>query len=722
MKRPLLPFLLLIVPLSGIRAQMGQERSMEASYVEKSIKLDGVPNEAVWQKADRAKDFIQREMNVGEPATERTEVAVAYDDKSLYIFAWCYDKNPDGIIHKELRRDFNNGAEDDFQVILDTYNDERNGYHFITNPNEARRDIQVINNGDASNSNWDGVWDVAARITDKGWMAEIKIPFTTLKYPNEAEEQKWGINFQRNIRRKREQVRWTGWSRDMNFQQVNRAGTLTGLEKLRSKDFVELKPYGLSGIQFDDEQNTLLDAGGDLNYSITPTLRARLTINTDFAQVEADPQQINLTRFPLQFPERREFFLEGQNYFNMGFGGNRVTPFYSRRIGLTRDREQIPILAGTRILGKQGNSTIGAMSIQTARKDSIPTTNYTVGSWRENVGKQSTIGAMTVNKYAKGRWHSTTGVNGRYSTSKLFGDKNFNMRGTYVHTYNNDASFNEKAGAYRMQATYPNDQLFIFSSYQRSPAPFDPEVGLMRRRNFQEAFGMMNWEPRPNPDGPFGWIQQFKLSPGQLTYTYFDDTKELQTFLYTIKPFGFKTRSGESMDFSISRNGEGVRRPFMIEDQVSVDSGQYWTTRYNVNASSFSGRTFSGSASVNWGDFFNGSSIQSNYSLNWRTSRFLTLSLNYERNIVRLPDEAPLKTDLFGTRLSYALTPDIFGSVYAQWNDQDQLGILNYRLQWIPKLGTRFFLIVNQRYNTAKNVIHATRTSVIGKLVWRFVI
>ncbi len=721
MVRKLFLFALSLSLISQSLSQTGQDRTLEASYTEKRVKMDGVPKDSVWKVADRAKDFVQREMNVGEPATERTEVAIAYGDRNLYIFAWCYDKDPDGIIHKELRRDFNNGPEDDFQVILDTYNDDRNGYQFVTNPNGARLDYQVINNGDASNKNWDGVWDVATRITDQGWFAEIKIPFTTLKYPN-SPKQEWGVNFQRNIRRKREQVRWTGWSRDMSFQQVNRAGTLTNLDKLRTKDFVELKPYGLAGLQDDgDEPSRLFDVGGDVNYSITPTIRARLTINTDFAQVEADRQQINLTRFPLRFPERREFFLEGQNYFNMGFGGNRVTPFYSRRIGLTRDREQIPILAGTRILGKQRNSTIGAMSIQTASKDSIPTTNYTVASWRENVGKQSTIGAMTVNKYAKGRWHTTTGVNGRYRTSKFLGDKNLNMRSTYVHTYDDDKNFDEKANAYRVEATYPNDQLFVFTSYQRSQAPFDPEVGLMRRRNFQEAFGMMNWEPRPDPDGWLGWIQQFKLSPGQITYTYFDDTKELQTFLYTIKPFGFKTRSGESMGFSISRNGEGVRRPFSIENELRVDSGEYWTTRYNLNASSFSGRTFSGSVSVDWGDFFDGSSVQSNYSLSWRTSRFLTIGVNYERNQIRMSNER-LRTNLFGTRLDYAITPDLFGSLFAQWNNQDELGIMNYRLQWIPKVGTRFFLIVNQRYNTKNDVIHTTRTSVIGKLVWRFVI
>lgn len=232
---------------------------------------------------------------------------------------------------------------------------------------------------------------------------------------------------------------------------------------------------------------------------------------------------------------------------------------------------------------------------------------------------------------------------------------------------------------------------------------------------------MVNLEPRPDPDGPFGWIQQFKLSPGQLTYTYFDDTKELQTFLYTIKPFGFKTRSGESVGLSISRNGEGVRRPFRIGNELRIDSGQYWTTRYSVNASTFSSRTLSGSLNIEWGDFFDGSSVQSNYSLNWRTSRFLTVGIDYERNRVRLPD-GPFFTNLFGTRLNYAITPDLFGSFFAQWNDQDELGIMNYRLQWIPKLGTRFFLIVNQRYDTRRDVLHTTRTSVIGKLIWRFVI
>lgn len=721
MRAALSAIVLTLLPLILMGQGPGAGKELGASYTEGEIELDGVPNEKVWKASQKASEFTQRELKEGDPPTERTEVAVAYDERNLYIFAWCYDSDPSGIINRELKRDFGNGGEDDFQVILDTYNDDRNGFLFITNPNGARRDLQVINNGDAQNANWDGVWDVATQITEEGWMAEFKIPFTTLKYPNNVDEQRWGINFERNIRRKREQVRWTGWSRDMDLEQVEKAGTLTGLDSLRSKDFLEIKPYGVSGVQFDEGEESILNAGGDINYSITPTVRARLTFNTDFAQVESDQQQVNLTRFPLFFPELREFFLEGEDYFDMGFGGNRVIPFYSRRIGLTEDRQPIPILGGARVLGKQGNSTLGGMSIQTAQKDSIPSTNYTVMSLRENVGKQSTVGGMTVNKYANGRWHSTTGVNGRYRNSNVFGDKNLNMRGSYVHSYNSDETFQQDAGAYRAEVTYPNDQLFVFASYQRSPEPFEPEVGLMRRRNFQEAFGMVNIEPRPDPDGPFGWIQKFKFSPGELTYTYFDDTKEMQTFLFQAQPFGFQTRSGESMSFAVARNGEGVRFPFQLGEDITVDAGEYWTTRYTVNASTFSSRILSGGVTFDWGDFFDGRSFQSNYSMNWRTSRFLTIGLDYERNRVYLPD-GTFHSDLVGSRLDYAFTPDIFGSVFAQWNDRARLGIMNYRLRWIPKLGTDFFLILNQRYDTSGDRIAVTRTSLIGKLIWRFVV
>ncbi len=705
--------------LAKSQNQQSPKRTLTAQYTPKPLSVNGQLDEEVWKKAERANVFTQRELNFGRPATELTEAAIAYSQRSLYVGIWCYDRKPKRMLAKELRRDFNSSNDDNFKVIFDTYGDDRNGFLFITNPNGARRDLQVLNNGNSVNSSWDGVWDVEVRRTAKGWFAEMRIPFTTLKYDGERKEQVWGVNFERNIRRKREQVLWQGWSRDYNIRQVSQAGNLNGLDSLLDKDFIEVKPYGVSGGQFNDKARGRFDVGGNINYLVTPTLRAQVTVNTDFAQVESDPQQINLTRFPLRFPEKREFFLEGRDYFKMGFGGNRIEPFYSRRIGLTDDRKQVPILGGTRLLGKVRNTTIGFMSLQTQKSRGQPSTNYTVASIRQNILKESTVGMMSVNKLTNQGWHTTTGFNGQYRTSNFLGDKNLNFSGALVHTRNNGEQYNPEANAYRVSLQYPNDKISIFTSYQSAPDKFQPEVGLRRRPDFREVFSSVILKPRPGEAIP--WIRQFRFIPFTITYDYFHTTQELQTLSWNFKPLGFDTKSGESFDFSITRSGEGVQEAFKLQGEAEVPSGEYWQTRYNLNASSFSGRTISGNVSVNWGGFFTGTSIESQYNLRWRASKHIDLSTNYSKNWIRLPQNR-FDTDLIGTRLKYAVNPDLFGSVYTQWNDQDELANMNFRLEWIPKIGTNFFLIVNQNLNTSYPDWRSERITVLGKIIWRFVI
>ncbi len=718
MGRFFITFLVWAICYATCKAQTSKPDTIYAEYVQEEIQLDGKPDEAVWKRAVHINNFTQRELNIGEPATERTEVAILYTAKTLYIGFWGYDRNPQKIIAREMKRDFDWGGEDNFEVIIDTYNDDRNGFLFAINPNAARADAQVLNNGESFNKFWNGVWDAKTTITDEGWFAEIAIPFSTLKFPTDAQEQIWGINFERNIRRKREQLLWQGWSRDSELELLNRAGTLAGLDSIVSKDFIEIKPYTIGGGEFTPGQEEgQWNAGGDINYLITPTLRMNLTLNTDFAQVEADRQQINLTRFPLFFPERREFFLEGQDYFDMGMG-NSIIPFYSRRIGLAEDRSTVPIIAGARILGKVKNSTLGALSMQTASRDSIPSTNYSVVSWRQDVMKQSSIGILSANKYENGRWHSTTGGYGLYSTSKLFGDKNLNIGASFTQNINSD-NYDSKANAHRIYLSYPNDKVEFDMAWQRSAPAFNPEVGFLRRDNFQEFYAELEWKPRPK--NFLKWIRQFSFKGLDMNYFVFDDTGELQSFSYEIRPLGFETRSGEFFEFNLQRKAEGLREPFEIKEGITIPEGDYWYNRMEIQAATFSGRTWSVYSRINWGDFFTGKSTESSYEFSWRASRYLKIGANYEKNWIDLP-EGNFDTDLIGSRMEYAVNPNLFGSLFSQWNSEDEEAILNFRLQWIPIIGADFFFIVNQAYDTSGNDWKLERTTILGKLIWRFVI
>ena len=717
-KRFVFLFLATILTCVQLRGQDLVNPDLKASFIQAEIELDGVLNEEVWITAQRISSFTQRELKFGEPVTERTEVAIAYTKDFLYVGVWCYDSNPQNIIAKEMKRDFKYDLDDNFILIFDTYHDKRNGFMFVTNPNGARADLQVYSNGGASSQSWNGVWDVRTKVTHEGWFAEFRIPFYTLKYRTDSDKHVWGVNFERNIRRKREQSRWKGYSRDNKIEQVNKAGTLGGLDSLQRKKFVEVKPYAIAGGERTaNGDKGVANVGGDINYLITPTYRINATFNTDFAQVESDRQQVNITRFPLFFPELREFFLEGNNFFDMGFGGNRITPFYTRRIGLDENREAVPIIAGARLLGKEHNHTLGLMSILTAETESQAATQYATGSWRQDVGKQSVIGIMTTNKISEGRWHSTTGINGRYSTSTFRSDKNLDMSGAFIQTYNNDTSFVKKAYAYRFFVMYPNDKFTFIASSQRSPINFNPEVGLMRRTNFSEQFTKLVLTPRPKKN--LKWIRQYDFSPFTLTYVQHDDTKELQTFEYGLRYLGFETRSGENISLDYVHNGEGLQQDFEISEGVTIPANTYWWSNWRGNFSTFEGRTIWMSTDWVWGKFYEGRSLSQQTEVVWRMNKYANLNVRYELYDVDLP-QGSFNTHLFGSRFEYAVNPRVFGSLLSQWNTSDDVLNINFRLQVIPKIGTDFYLIINQIYDTKSSLNH-TRTTILGKLIWRFI-
>ncbi len=701
-------------------SQVSEPSTLSATLIDQTINFDGILDEEAWFIADKISNFTQRELNFGEASTERTEVAILYDDNFLYVGVWCYDSDPQKIIAKEMNRDFDYSLDDNFMIIFDTYNDKRNGFVFITNPNGARTDLQTFNNGASSNIYWNGVWDVKTTVTNEGWFAEFRIPFYTLKYRTGQVQHTWGVNFERNIRRKREQVLWQGWSRNNSIERVNTAGTLTGLDRIRDKTFVEFKPYGLAGGEnFNGRNRGVANAGGDINYLLSPTYRLNLTFNTDFAQVESDRQQVNITRFPLFFPELREFFLEGADFFDMGFGGNRITPFYSRRIGLDENRNAVPIIAGARLLGKEQNRTIGVMSIQTAEMNEQPTKNYSIASWRQDVGKQSIVGAMTANTFIKNRWHTTTGINGRYSTSEFLKNKNLDVGVALITTYNTDTSFIRDAYAYRAYLHYSNDKWQVFTSTQKSPEPFNPEIGLLRRQNFIENFALVAYRPRPK--NRFKWIRQFDFQPGILTITQYNDTRKLQTFEYSTRLFGFETRSGEYFAFNHVFKTEGLLADFEIYPEIILQKGVYRWREWSVSGGTFDGRTMSASTNWSWGEFYNGRAYQSQTEILWRAMKYFSIAVNFENNTVLL-DEGSFQTDLIGTRIAYAITPNVFGSMLGQWSSTDEEMILNFRLRLIPVIGTDFYLILNQVYDTEKAIFFAKRSTIIGKLIWRFAV
>ena len=707
--------LCLMLPPSSVIAQQSEPGTVRAYQISEPIRTDGLLREPAWNRAKRITNFTQRELSEGEPVTERTEVAILYDDRSLYVGFWGYDSEPEKLISKKMQRDFDFDSEDNFEFIIDTYNDDRNGYLFVTNPNGAKADAVVINNGEGVNEDWDGVWYVAARVTDEGWFAEFEIPLSTLKF-HSLPDQTWGINFERNIRRKREQALWQGWSRDSELEQVTRAGTLVGLEGISSVKLVDLRPYVLGAIEAPQalDRQTVGDLGADVSYLITPTVKLNFTLNPDFGQVESDRARVNLTRFSLFFPEKREFFLEGRAFFEFDLG-RRIIPFFSRRIGLDEDRSSISILGGARLLGKLGGATLGAMLLQTAKHGETPSTNFTTLRWKQDLGEQSTIGLLSTTKFQPGRVNTTNGADFRYATARLFGDKNFVAGAAVAQSYTSDAD-NEIAWAHRLFISYPNDLVEFDAAWNRASGDFNPEVGFLRREAFQEFFMELQFNPRPRF---IPWIRKTEIKPLDINYFIDDETGEMQSVFMEFRPLGFATKSGEFVEFNIQRLAENLIEDFEINDGVIIPPDTYWFTRFEVQGSTFSGRPVSSDFGINWGGFFDGSRTELEARLVWRPSKYLSLSTDYQRNRISLP-AGSFQVEEIGGRADFAFSPSLFGAVFGQWNSEDHEVLLNLRINWIPRPGTDLFFVINQGADTHLSPWLSTGTTVATKLVWRF--
>lgn len=702
----------------GLRAQHSKPDTLRAYYCNEKIRLDGKLDEACWKNALPIENFTQREQHQGEPPTERTKVAVVYNENQIYFGIWCYDSEPDKISAQQMARDFSWRSDDNFEIMISPFNDNRNGYLFATNPNGALADVQVGDEGKIWNKDWNGVWDVAVDRNEEGWFIEMVIPFSTLKFKKEA-KQVWGINFERNIRRKNEQLLWQGWSRLYDVERISQGGKLAGLENIKQGTKFEFLPYGLAGVTFGNDVDTdhTFKVGGEINYDVTPTLKLNLSINTDFAQVEADRKRINFSRFSLYYPEKRQFFLEGKNYYDMNVGRSRI--FYSRRIGIDNFTE-VPIIAGLRLFGKLNRTNIGLMNIQTAGKDDIATTNFTVIRVRQDIFNQSSIGVIATQKYTNEHVNRVFGTDLTYSTSKIFGNKNLLVGGQIAVSETSDDReeiSNDRNLIYNIFLSYPNDIVEFDFAFKTVQKDFNPEMGFIRRQNYQMLYTELQFNPRFKK---LPFFRNLIFKPLDINYYINDETKRLESIFYEWRPFGFVTRSGEFLEFNVQHLFDHPEEDFELVDGVVIPAGEYWDNRLELIFSSFKGRKISGSFEANVGKFYTGDRQRFELGTNFNINKHLNFNFDWQRNYVQLPGY-DFHTDEIGGRVDYAFNPKLNTSIYAQYNTEDDDIVVNYRLNWIPKIGSWFYFVINQEFDTT-NGIRLVQTTIMGKLIWRFAI
>ena len=669
---------------------------IRAEFAGEGVRVDGWLNDPVWQQAQVVDRFFQREPREGEPATEKTEVRVAMDEDNLYIGVMCYDSRPDAIIAKEMERDSDLERDDNFALVLDTFFDQRTGFLFATNPNGAKFDAQLGFGRERMNKNWDGIWDVRAKVTPQGWSAEFVIPFKSLRF-KEGGEQQWGINFRRTIARKNEEDLWRAWRRNDGLLQLTKEGVLELPRPVKRGRHLEFMPYVTGGYEkgypdYEYETGRTTKTGIDVKYGLSPTLTADFTVNTDFAQVESDQVRINLTRYNLYYPEKRDFFLESSANFDFG-SPHRAMAFYSRRIGIGPDRRPVPIIAGGRVSGKAGKYDLGLLSIQTGKERDIPSTNYSVARIKRNILEQSYIGAIFTQKTPadEAPVNRVVGADFRLTTAHFLGDKNLSVAGYFMKSFTPGTA--PRTHAFNFFVDYPNDLIDCFVAYSEVGDNFNPEVGFVRRAGLKGYGYSFRFMPRP----PIPHIRKLHFVLREFANTDFSNVLDSKNSIF--RPIGFETQSGDEFEFNVLRNFDYLKRPFSLFEDVVVSPGKYSVVGYETKLETNPSRLFSGEFGVRWGGFYSGKHRAMSLNTALRLSKYLTLSGGFEYTRARLP-EGNFEAIQWQSRVRFAFNTHLTGFIFAQWNNEDDETTVNFRIRWIPRLGSDFYLVYNEIQDT----------------------
>ena len=694
-------------------AESGSPRkTIVAARTNTPITLDGLLTEIVWEDAVSVSGFIQQEPSAGKPATEDTEVRILYDTENLYIGAICHDSEPDRIIHKEMRYDGALINDDHFEFVLDTFDDKRSGYFFMINPNGARLDgtIETSGFGTNINENWDGIWDARARITDKCWSVEIVIPFKTLRFPGN-DIQNWGINFKRDILRKSEETLWTSWLRNDGLFQLSKTGRLTGMEGINRGKKVEIIPYVLDGVEKNQTMPVAHEVkyGVDLKYPLTSDLTLDLTTLTDYAQVESDRAEINLSRYDITYPEKRDFFLEGSEIFQ--FASETTTPFYSRRIGIASDTLMVPIIGGAKITGKAGKYSLGMLDIQTDNDGNQPSTNYSVIRFKRDLFKKSYIGFIGTNLYdTTDHSNQAVGTDFSYKTDTFLGDKNMSVGG-YVAMSNTPGD--TRGGAGRCYFDYPNDLLNVFLLYHARGNRYNPEIGFVNMPGVRQYMASVNLKPRPGIAG----IRKMHFCPFDFNY-YTDMTGRLVSRTMRLIPFGFETSSEDIVEFYISNMYEYLDTDFNIFKNVYIPQGIYnfWYCEGTVNLNE--SRPFSMRFHTHWGDFYSGSRNLYDTTFSIRFNEYFSLSSIIEYNTISV-EGSHFETRDYSLRFNTNLSPRLDARTFIQWNNESGLANLNFRIHFIPRIGSDIYFVYNHLFDGNSNYDTLYNTGIV-KIAYDF--
>ncbi len=700
-----------VAPRTITRDTLGRP-TVRAIRLDEPLVLDGKLEEAVYSDHPPFGDFIQVVPVADAPSSERSDVWLSYDNANVYVTCRCWDSSPpEEWVVNELRRDASGLRNNEhFGVMFDTFYDRRSGFMFYANELGARADYSIVDEGQV-NRDWNPVWDVAGGRFEGGWIVEMAIPFKSLRYLS-GSDRLWGVQLRRAIRHKNEWAYLSPVPPSMagpqGLNRISSAGTIVGLELPPAGNNLEVKPYAISDLTTnrlsDPATSNVVDAdvGIDLKYGITANLTADVTLNTDFAQVEVDEQQVNLTRFSLFFPEKRDFFLEGRGTFDFGRGGaggffrgrgvgrrfrggsDAPTVFYSRRIGLDRG-EVIPIQAGGRVTGKVGSYAIGAMNIQTGANDAagVTETNYSVVRVKRDILRRSSIGALFTNRSVA---VDGSGANQAYGADASFAFfTNLQLGGYYART--ETPSLDGDDESYQVAGQYNGDKYGASATRLKVGADFNPGVGFVRRSDFTKSSGSLRFSPRP---ASIEWIRKLTW---QASLDYFENSAGVVESRKHQGRFNAELENSDRFTLEATREFERIASPFPVGSDIEIGAGSYAFTSYRASYRLGEQRRVSGTVAFQWGDFYDGTirAISVNQGRLVVTNQ-LSIEPGVSLNLLDLPQGEANQTVL-RLRSDYAFTPRMFASALMQYNTADWILSSNLRFRWEYSRGSELFLV-----------------------------
>ena len=679
--------------------------------------IDGKLSDDAWKLAPAQGNFIQREPSYGAAASEKTEFRILYDDKTLYIGVWVWDSEPSGIMGSEMKRDAGLNKGDQLKISLDTFHDHRNAFYFSTNPLGAYKDANTVENGRTINYDWNAVWVNKTSIDDQGWYIEIAIPLSQLRFKTTIGESTWGLNLCRILFRKNEESYWVPFPREWGpsgFARVSNAGVLQGFSGIKSRRRIEFVPYVLP-TAFKDYgsapsaalgSSVAADAkyGGDFKIGVTNDLVADFTYHTDFAQVEADQEVVNLTRFSLFFPEKRQFFTESAGIFDFGksvtgLGGEAAANdpgllniFYSRRIGLV-DGQQVPIIGGARLTGRSGPYAIGVLNISTEEETlanrELNSANFTAIRLKRNVLKNSSIGTLLVNSQdGISEYNRTIGIDGgfvlgRYVTMTTVLAKSFSPNST------GPSGSQDLAGI--VDYSWKNDRFIYGGQYLDVGERFNAEMGYIPRLDVRAGHARAGWTPRPE----FGGIRQVTFAGSA---NYYENHAGVVDSRQQQLSAQMQRQDTSGALASVTHEYDNLAAPFVAAGSV-IPVGDYDWTYTSLSYSSNRTRRMYGSIGGDVGGYYNGArqAVRANFTI--QAGKTLLFEPNYTHNRVTLPGRPLYSSNVLNFRVSHSFSPDFYLKGFVQYNDARRTASVNFLWWYHYKPGSDLYVVYNQGWD-----------------------